>query len=104
MQFDKSFTSHFVDSDTKLPITGLSGVTITILQRNDDNTYTKVVDTQPCTEISDGWYQFVFSAIQDKFYLYAVYPNDDRVQPESGFVDKRLNNLDGAITDIRAGG
>lgn len=104
MQFDKSFTSHFVDPDTKLPITGLSGVTITILQRNDDNTYTKVVDTQACTEISDWWYQFVFSAIQDKFYLYAIYPNDDRVQPESWFVDKRLNNLDGAITDIRTGG
>lgn len=101
MQFDKSFTSHFVDPDTKLPITGLAGVTITILQRNDDNTYTKVVDTQACTEISDGWYQFVFVEIKDKFYLYAIYPNDDRVQPESGFVDKRLNNLDGAITDIR---
>lgn len=104
MQFDKSFTSHFVDPDTKLPITGLTGVTITILQRNDDNTYIKVIDTQACTEISDGWYQFVFTAIQDKFYLYAIYPNDDRVQPESGFVDKRLNNLDGAITDIRTHG
>mgnify|MGYP002359912567 FL=1 len=103
MQFDKSFTSHFVDPSTGLPITWLTGVTITILQRNDDNTYTKVVDTQACTEIMEWWYHYVFSAIQDKFYLYAIYPNDSRVQPESGFVDKRLNNLDQAVSDIRGG-
>lgn len=82
----------------------MTGVTITILQRNDDNTYTKVVDAQPCTEIMEGWYHYVFSAIADKFYLYAIYPNDSRVQPESGFVDKRLNNLDQAVSDIRGGG
>ena len=103
MQFDKSFTSHFVDPSTGLPITWLTGVTITILQRNDDNTYTKVVDAQACTEIMEWWYHYVFSAIQDKFYLYAIYPNDARVQPESGFVDKRLNNLDQAVSDIRWG-
>ena len=104
MQFDKSFTSHFVDPSTWLPITGLTGVTTTILQRNDDNTYTKVVDTEPCVEIMEGWYHYVFSTIADKFYLYAIYPNDSRLQPESGFVDKRLNNLDQAVSDIRWGG
>lgn len=100
MQFDKSFTSHFVDPSTWTAITWLTGVRITILRRNDDDTYTKVVDNVLCTEISDWWYQYVFSSIQDYFYVYAIYPNDSRVQPESGYVDKRQNYLDKPLSSI----
>lgn len=103
MQFDKSFTSHFVDSSTGLPITWLTGVTIVIKKKTWAYTYTKVVDNAACTEVWDGWYNYEYDDIQDFFYLYAVYPNDARVQPESGFVDKRLNNLDQAVSDIRGG-
>lgn len=100
MQFDKSFTSHFVDSSTWLPITWLAGVRIVIKKKIWDYTYTKVVDNALCTEVWDWWYNYEYDGLENYFYVYAIYPNDSRVQPESGYVDKRQNYLDKPLSSI----
>lgn len=105
MQIDKIFSTQFVDSTTRTPITDLTGVTITILEIASDGTTASVpVSNASCTNGTLGFYRYYFAGMQDKLYEYYFNPNDAREQITAGFVDKRLNNLDGAISDIRAGG
>lgn len=105
MQYDKTFTSHFVDSDTWIPIDNLTGVTIMILELNEEwTTAGVVVDNLPCINLTHGWYSYHFADMGNKWYLYYINPNDTRVEIESGFVDRRLNNLDRAVSKVRGWG
>ena len=105
MQIDKIFSTQFVDPTTRAPITDLTGVTITILEIASDGTTASVpVDEESCTNGTLGFYRYYFAGMENKIYEFYFNPNDARVQITAGFVDKRLNNLDGAISDIRAGG
>jgi hypothetical protein len=80
----------------------LTGVTITIIEIADDGTTASVaVDNQPCINGTRGFYRYYFAGMQDEYFFN---PNDTRAIIASGFVDRRLNNLDGAISDIRGGG
>lgn len=103
MQIDKIFSTQFVDPTTRTPITDLTGVTITILEIGADGTTSSVpVSNASCINGTLGFYRYFFEEMEDKIYEFYFNPNDSRVHITAGFVDKRLNNLDGAISDIRA--
>lgn len=105
MQIDKIFSTQFVGPTTRTPITDLTGVTITILEIASDGTTASVpVSNASCINGTLGFYRYYFAGMENKIYEFYFNPNDARVQITAGFVDKRLNNLDGAISEIRAGG
>jgi hypothetical protein len=104
MQIDKIFSTQFITTDNVI-LDSLSGVTITIIEiASDGTTASVVVNNQPCINATHGFYRYYFANMQDKVYEYYFNPNDTRAIISSGFVDRRLNNLDGAISDIRTGG
>ena len=107
MQLDKIFSTQFIDPDTRLPITNLTGVTFTLVEvsETDWTTTSTVVDAQPCI---NGWfwfYRYYYSAMNpNKVYEGFFNPNDSRCYPSPIHVDKRMNNLDQAVSDIRGWG
>lgn len=103
MQIDNIFTAIWHDTTTWpwTPLTGLSA-TITIREKPSN---TIVVNNQAMTEVWSGEYDYVFTEMNaKKAYSYVMNPNNSLAFVETGFVDPRMANMDGAITDIRWGG
>ena len=99
-QLDKIFTAFWMNTATApwTPLTGLSA-TITIRDTNGN----VAVNAQPMTEVGGGWYKYEFTAMDvTKDYL-VTYNPWATAYIESGVTDKRMANLDSAITDIRTG-
>lgn len=103
MQIDKLFTSIWYNTTT-WPWTPLTGLSATITIR-DKNTNSIVVNNQAMTEIGLWEYDYTFTTMDwTKAYSYVMNPNSTLAYVTTWFVDPRMANIDGAITDIRVGG
>jgi hypothetical protein len=57
------------------------------------------------TEVGSGFYKYVFASYSSaKDYVYYCDPNSSSAYLQSGVTDRRLDNLDSAISDMRVGG
>ena len=103
-QIDNKFTALFLDTTTA-PWTAISGLSATITIREVNAPYTVVVDNEAMTEMGGGHYIYTFSGMSnDKDYIYTCNPNSLLAFVESGVTDKRINNLDQNVSDIRSWG
>jgi hypothetical protein len=102
MQLDKIFSTQFLDATTGLPLSSLTGVTITILEINElDGTTSSIpVNAQACINGGNGFYRYYYSGMGDTLYEYFINPNNTNTVISSGWVDKRLNRLDKNVSDI----
>lgn len=101
-QQDKLFTAFFLDSTTApwTPITGLSA-TISI---REVEVWTEVISNASMIELWGWHYKYTFAEMNaTKDYVYSINPNSLLAYMESGVTDKRMNNIDLAISDIRVG-
>jgi len=100
-QIDNVFTAFWMNTATApwTPLTGLSA-TITII----DDTWVVVINAEAMTNLGVGWYKYIFTSMDvNKNYLYTCNPWVT-AYIDSGVTDKRMNNIDSAISDMRVGG
>ena len=101
-QLDTKFTAYFIDATTA-PWTPLTGLSATITIREADAPYTVVVNDEAMTEVWGWHYIYNFSSMNTlKDYVYTCDPNSSLAFIESWVTDKRINNLDQNISDIRS--
>lgn len=103
-QLDTKFTAYFIDATTA-PWTPLTGLSATITIREADSPYTVVVNDEAMTEVWGGHYIYNFASMNiAKDYVYSCDPNSSLSYIQSWVTDKRINNLDQNISDIRSWG
>lgn len=101
-QQDKLFTAFFLDSTTA-PWTPITGLSATISIREVD-VWTEVISNASMIELWGWHYKYTFAEMNaTKDYVYSINPNSLLAYIESGVTDKRMNNIDLAISDIRWG-
>lgn len=104
MIIDNYIAEQFIDPATA-PWTPLTAITATIsIWSVIKWVKTKVVDDASCTNDWEGYYSYLFTAMQPStFYIYEIVPSATAYRV-SGWIDYRLQNLSMDISDIRWGG
>lgn len=104
MIIDNYIAEQFIDPATA-PWTPLTAITATIsIWSVIKWVKTKVVDDASCTNDWEGYYSYLFTAMQPStFYMYEIVPSATAYRV-SGWIDYRLQNLSMDISDIRWGG